>query len=275
MRRTDVCLSACLWSAVFVGSACAVATPEGVTVSRGTSNRGYLSHAVEFPDEGPGFVRARPGERTRYGTPRLIAAITRAAAAVQERVPGSEPLRVGDLSYQHGGRHPRHGSHRSGRDVDLIYYATDIEGHPVRGRGWVAYDRFGAGREPSDRGGEITLFDVARNWELVRAFVLDEDAQVQWIFCSHGIKARLLEYAAAHEENTQAIFRASWVLHQPRGRNPHADHFHVRVSCGPEQRAMGCRDRGPAWPWLADAMLKNAASPALDDDAVIQALMGE
>lgn len=261
------------WFLVSLAAACAVPVPNGAAVSHGTSADGWLQHGVALPDEGPGYVRARPGEGTRYGTPRLLAALTRAAGKVAEEVPGTEPLRVGDLSYQYGGRHPRHHSHRSGRDADLIFYATDLEGRPSRGRGWVAYDRFGTGVEPGERGGEVFLFDVARNWEMVRTLVLDEAAQVQWIFASRGLKSRLLAYAAEHETDREAIFRATWVLQQPSGGNPHADHFHVRVACGPEQRALGCRDRGPIWPWLADSMLKAGLSPSLDDTALMRAML--
>jgi hypothetical protein len=107
------------------------------------------------------------------------------------------PLRIGDLSSPHGGRHDRHGSHRAGRDADVIFYATDAAGTPTRGRGWLAYDRFGAAREPLEDGrpGRVFFFDDARNWAFVRALLLDPAARVQWLFVSSGVKARLLRYA--------------------------------------------------------------------------------
>ena len=257
--------------------ACAPAVPPGVTVSRGDSADGWLEHGVELPDRGEGFVRARPGESTRFGTPRLVEALRRAFASVKRTFPATPPMRVGDLSYPRGGRHPRHGSHRSGRDADLIFYATDLEGRPVQGRGWVAYDRFGVGVEPEEHGGRTLLFDDARNWHFVRTLLLDEDAQVQWIFVSRGVKSRLLRFAAAHEPDEELLVRAAWVLHQPTGASPHADHFHVRVACGPEQRALGCRDRGPMWSWWRDEAIKRVAPhevPALDDGQLLQALLG-
>jgi len=256
---------------------CAPAVPPDAPASRGKANGGWLENGVPVPEEGPGWVRARPGEGTRWGTPRLVEAVTGAATSVHETRPGGAPLRVADLSYRNGGRHPRHNSHRSGRDADLIFYATDLEGRSIRGRGWVAYDRFGVGREPEDFGGQTVLFDTERNWELVRSLVLDDTAKVQWLFVSRGLKARLLRYAIEHEPNREAIFRASWVLHQPRRGNPHADHFHVRVACGAHQRALGCRDYGPLWPWLRDDVEKPAsAAPvdAIDDRALVDALLG-
>ncbi|MBO6939551.1 MAG: penicillin-insensitive murein endopeptidase [Deltaproteobacteria bacterium] len=252
---------------------CAPAVAPGTSVSVGKSNDGWLLRGVPMPDRGIGYVRARPGEETRYGIPRLVQVIERAAASVDAAFPGTPPLRVGDLSYPRGGRHPRHGSHRSGRDVDLIYYATTPTGRPVQGRGWVAYDRFGMGREPDEHGGAHMALDVARNWHLVRTLLADEDAQVQWIFCSAGVKARLLEHAIANEPSRAIVFRAAWVLHQPRRAHPHDDHFHIRIGCGAEQRALGCQDRGPIWPWWTDEAIKNETNEALDDAALVHALL--
>src|SRR6185295_345893 len=100
-----------------------------------------------FPEHGPGFVRARPGEETRYGVPALVALLERAAAKVSHDFPGTPAIHVGDLSRAFGGRHERHHSHRSGRDADVIYYATDPLGRPVSGTGFVAYDRYGDARD--------------------------------------------------------------------------------------------------------------------------------
>lgn len=254
---------------------CAPRSAPGASVSQGRANRGYLQGGVALPERGEGFVRARPGERTRFGLPLLVRTLQRAFASAHRGVPGGHPMRVGDLSYRHGGRHPRHGSHRSGRDADLIFHATDLEGRSVRGRGWVRYDRFGVGQESEEHGGGIFRFDDARNWAFVRSLVMDPEAKVQWLFVSRGIKARLLRYAARHEPNREAIFRATWVLHQPSRGNPHADHFHLRIACGADQRALGCRDYGPMWPWLRDDATKGAAVVTPYDDAfLVEALLG-
>jgi len=262
---------------------CLGLTPQAdAPLSYGWTNDGVLLSGVSMPDEGEGYVRARPGESTRYGTPALVAALERAAASVDDRWPGGAPLRVGDLSYPMGGQHPRHGSHRSGRDADLIFYVTDASGRSVRGRGWLAFDRFGVARETVSTGdgppsNDLFFFDDARNWHFVRSLLMDPEAHVQWIFCSRGIKARLLRYAIANETDPEAIFRASWVLHQPSRGNPHADHFHVRVACTPEERARGCVDRGPIWPWIRRDVEKPAdgTTDALNDEALVEALMGE
>ncbi|MCA9580582.1 MAG: penicillin-insensitive murein endopeptidase [Myxococcales bacterium] len=221
------------------------------TVALGTTSDGYLVHGKALADRGPGFVRARPGEPTRYGTEALRDTLTRAAAAVAHTFPGTEPLRVGDLSYPFGGRHPRHRSHRVGRDVDVIFYLVDEGGRSVRGRGWLAMDRHGMARDPG--AGDVLFFDTARNWHFVRTLLADGGARIQWIFCSREVKARLLEYAAAVEPDPTILARAAWVLHQPSRGHPHDDHFHVRIFCDDRERAEGCIDTEPFWPWTREA----------------------
>ena len=268
MRWVRVC------AVVLTLSGCvAPLAPEAV--SYGVTNDGWLHQGVALPDRGEGYVRARPGESTRYGLPRLIEVLERASAEVATQFPGGEPLRIGDLSSPLGGAHYRHASHRTGRDADIVFYALNAAGDPVEGRGWVAYDRFGVGRESEEHGGDLYFFDEARNWHFLRTLLLDESAEVQWVFVSRGVKARLLRYGAIHEPSKEVLFRAAWVLQQPSSGSPHADHFHVRIGCGARQRALGCRDRGPIWPWFGDQGEKLAAPGGEDlgDAATVSALL--
>jgi hypothetical protein len=129
--------------------------------------------------------------------------------------------------------------------------------------GWMRFDLFGLS-QMSDR---VYRFDEARNWHLVRTLVLDDDARVKWLFCSNELKARLLRYAARFERASQAVLRATWVLHQPSRADAHDDHFHLRVGCSRAERQLGCREQAPHWPWLNDAARKEgseARSPASD-----------
>jgi len=179
------------------------------------------------------------------------------------------------LSARTGGRHTRHGSHRTGRDADLLFYIVDASGRSVRGSGFFAFDERGASSVVAAgapvRG--VALFDTARNWALVRALLLDDEAPVQWIFCADGIKARLLAHAARHERDARALVRASYVLHQPTSGNPHRDHFHVRLACTARERALGCLDAGPVWPWLRLAHEKAEREGSEDDRTLVQALV--
>jgi penicillin-insensitive murein endopeptidase len=231
----------------------AVSARSGPPASLGLPHDGLLRAGRALADRGRGFERARPGESTRYGTPELVAALERAAAVVAARFPGSPPLRIGDLSGPLGGRHPRHRSHRTGRDADVLYYAVDADGVPVPGAGFFAFDRFGVARDarPASAGGAggLLFLDEARTWLLLRTLLADDAVPVQWVFCSAGIKQRLLAHAAAVEVDPEVIVRASYVLHQPSTGRPHDDHFHVRIACTARMRALGCTDEGPVWPW--------------------------
>lgn len=237
------------------------AVPAGQAISMGSSDQGYLHHAISLPDRGEGYQRLRQGEETRYGTATLITAIERAARAVSDAFPGGYPLRVGDLSNQRGGMHQRHLSHRAGRDADLVFYARDAGGIAARGGAWLHFDRYGL----AVRQDRVFSFDEARNWHLVRTLVMDPQARVKWLFCSNDIKTRLLRYAARHEPSSQAVFRATWILHQPARGDPHTDHFHVRVGCGDIERTLGCEEQAPFWPWLSDPASKG------EDDAQVAA----
>jgi penicillin-insensitive murein endopeptidase len=256
-----------------IGSCVTEPLPAGQTISIGTSDRGYLHEALALPDRGEGYERLRPTEGTRYGTATLLGAIERAARSVADEFPGGQPLRVADLSGPHGGEHPRHRSHRSGRDVDLLFFARDPGGLPTSNDGWMRFDRFGL--SPShDR---VYKFDEARNWHLVRTLLMDDQARVKWLFCSNELKARLLRYAARHERSPEAVLRATWVLHQPSHGDAHDDHFHVRVGCSRAERNLGCREQAPHWPWLSDAARKedSGARTAASDTHLLRWLLSE
>jgi penicillin-insensitive murein endopeptidase len=264
--------------------------PGAGVVSWGTPSDGrILGRGASLDDRGPGFVRARPGEETRFGTPALVDVLTRAAADVARRFPGTIPIRLGDLSAPGGGRHSRHHSHRSGRDADGIYYALDEYARPTDGAGFYAYDRFGVARDarPVGEVGEdvaalapaarpvLRYLDAARNWAFFRVLLRDDTAPVEWIFCSAGIKSQVLAYAIAHEPDPELLVRAAYVLQQPTDGRPHDDHFHVRLACTATDRASGCRDVGPMWPWLRDEHEKpiTEGGAPMDDAFLLDALL--
>jgi penicillin-insensitive murein endopeptidase len=253
--------------------ACGLAPTAHEAASLGFANAGYLAHGRAIPDREDGFLRARLEDDARWSTPVLADLLSRAAKQVNERFPGTSPLVIGDVSTRGGGKHGRHGSHRTGRDVDLLFYLSNEQGRSAQASGFFVFDERGVSlvAEQSlmrDRDRGMRFFDTARNWELVRALVADE-VPVQWIFCAAGIKQRLLDYARAHERNPALLVRASYVLHQPSRGNPHADHFHVRVACTATERTLGCLDAGPIWPWFRNEHEKPAWTEGRNDDATL------
>lgn len=222
------------------------------SVSCGSANRGALAHGVELPDEGHGWVRPEPwrSRGLRYGTAELVGLIERAAATVEAEHPGAL-VGVADMSRAGGGHLPGHRSHQSGRDVDLVYYAVDADGRPMRPDEHMAYyDRRGRAvyaRLPvwTPRIPE-RYFDRARNWALVKALLTDPEVAVERIFVSPRIERWLIEEARARGEDPELVARAQRTLLRPTDSDDHNDHLHVRVACSEDDVSDGrCRD------WLA------------------------
>lgn len=240
------------------------ASPEGG--SRGKPSTGWLAHGVRLPDRGPGFeaLRTEAEGGLHFGTDRIVGMVRRAARAVM-RDGVAVPMKVGDLSGLRGGHVTRHHSHRNGRDVDLLFFARDAAtDRPVVTPGFVRYNRAG------ESVGVATplRFDLARNWRLVEVLLQDQHVGVIRLFCAAWIRTLLLDHARRTGAPAWIVERAEQVLAQPGDSAPHDDHFHVRVSCTPGERQLGCSDGGPLWPWLDKDWEKSDSEP-MDDDALL------
>jgi penicillin-insensitive murein endopeptidase len=217
--------------------------------SIGVPHNGVVTNAAPLAKRGKGYERFR-GDSVHYGHPRLVAAIEHAAASVISARPGSPPLVVGDLSERWGGQTERHRSHRSGRDVDLLFFATTPNGSPVKSPGFVQFGPDGLAAIPNDRRRFVRL-DLDRNWLLVKSLIEAPEANVQWIFIARPLEALLIEHAIARGEEPELVWIAQTVMHQPGDSAPHDDHVHVRIACTPEEAVSGCEGGGPRWPWLS------------------------
>jgi penicillin-insensitive murein endopeptidase len=215
--------------------------------SVGTTSEGRLQRAAELPVSGRHhYIVARSIPRdVRYGSPALVALIEDAAARVAAEYPGSK-LGVGNLSRRTGGDIPWSKSHNSGRDADLVFFTRER----ATGRAAITPDLFSFADDGSNAVEPGLVFDVPRNWALVRALLTSDRAQVQYLFISEGLKAQLLAYARERGEPAWLIERASKVLHQPNDALPHDDHFHLRVYCEQLDRLLGCMESGPRWAWV-------------------------
>lgn len=225
---------------------------DGTSVSYGRSTRGLLLRGKELPLAGRGYL-VPPlwvNRDTRFGVDELVDAVVRAAARVDEKLPGGT-LGVGDLSGRRGGRATHHRSHENGRDADLIFYALDAEtGQPLPPApdAMPRYGRHLQSRPPRETPGapiSPRRFDLARNWELVAALLDDPSIDVEYLFLSEPLRDKLLEHAAKAGEHEEVIARARAALRAPRGGIlPHDDHLHVRLRCSASDRALGCVDAG-------------------------------
>ncbi len=219
------------------------------SLSCGAANRGALTGARAIPDSGAGFVTPEPwrARGLRYGTDELVGVIERAAAAVAREYAGAV-LAVADLSAQQGGAVPRHASHQSGRDADLIYYAIDRAGDPFRPDHYMAH--FGSDGRAVSADSPVPasqiderFFDLQRNWALIAALVSDPDVRVTRIFVSSRVRSWLLAYARVSAVPQDLLDRVQGVLYTARDTSSHQDHMHIRVGCSADDVEQGrCSD---------------------------------
>jgi penicillin-insensitive murein endopeptidase len=212
-------------------------TSDAQSLSMGKSSEGRLLGAKAL--QSGEAVRTLPRRHERrclnWGTPRLVDALRRAGEVVRQASSDAPPLGVGDLSKARGGPiRPYSRSHQSGRDADLAFYQLDEQGQPVPAEDLLAFDAQG------QTGNGKRRFDRRRNWLLVRALLEDKGLDVQWMFISKPLRQALLEEARSLKEPAWLLERAEQVLHQPTDSRPHNDHFHLRIRCTPEERAVGC-----------------------------------
>ncbi len=248
---------------------------DGTSVSVGTTSNGALRNSSTLPFRGDGYVMPRRWQdRGRnHGTEELVTLLVRSARKVHIRHRGGV-LGVADLSARGGGPTAEHRSHHSGRDVDLIFYATDLQRKVIVPKEMFHYDQTGmmvlperkpsaapaAPAAPSPTTSNTPTpattnappepptprrLDVARNWTFVKALVTDPQVPVQWIFVGRPISKMLLSHAKRRREPKYIVERAASVLRQPSDSNAHMDHYHVRVFCSLPDRRLGCVDTGP------------------------------
>jgi penicillin-insensitive murein endopeptidase len=218
-----------------------------LTGTIGVPHNGVLTESLELPEKGVGYRRYRPHSPIYFGLPRLVRAIERAAQVVEKEMPGGEPLIVGDLSAETGGKIPRHNSHRTGRDVDFLFYITSPTGIPQRNPGFIPISADGFVRLPDDT---YAVLDVRRQWLLFKTLLQDPEIDIQFLFMSRDLEARVMQYALAKETDWELLWHAQTVMLQPGDSLPHADHVHVRIACKPGEAVQGCTGGGPHWPWL-------------------------
>lgn len=227
--------------------------------SVGGPNDGRVEQAVAMPDSGPGFrFNSRRPSEARYGTGRMVRALIRAAMRVHEAMGGE--VTFNDLGLIEGGAIPHHGSHRAGRDVDVLFYLLDENDVPHSGVG-AFVDPTGHCVDFADlraRDDDVLLHvDLPRTWAYVEALVetsAEEGIPLQRIFLVEHVRTMLLDYARENEGDADAIERFAMLTCQPGA--PHDDHFHFRFFCPVDDigraRSERCTDARPHYPWRID-----------------------
>ena len=199
--------------------------------SVGRPQEGLLLGGRRLPDH-PGY-RIRNRDRA-WATATTIEWLTEAFDAVVAADPSVPAIMIHDLSLQQGGPMNGHGSHQSGRDVDLMYYRHDCR-EGVCGARRVSREQL----------------DAARQWALL-SHLLKRD-RVEFIFMDYALLEPLYEVARAHGASDQQL--RTW-FQWPRGPDHpsgrvrhwrlHRNHWHLRMRCpnrAPE--CVGTRVRRP------------------------------
>ncbi len=235
------------------------------TTSVGGPSGGRLEGGVALPDKAPGFRMnpKRPNPEGRFATAELANALLSAAAKVAAKFPGSE-LVVGDLSLEEGGPIYHHGSHQSGRDVDVLFYYRTTDGKFFESKGIPIEpdgtgDDFGDLTDPND---DVSVkLDLPRTWAFVEAFVTQPDVRIARIFVVEHVREMLLEYARKSGAAPEAIEAFARTTCQPAV--PHDDHFHIRLFCSAQDIKGGCQDAHPIYPWQRAYLAEHELEPSI------------
>ena len=221
----------------------------GLAGAVGAPHSGVQTDGAELPALGPGFVRYRPKAPNHFGRARLVKALETVSAEMTRDDPRTPPLVIGDLSARAGGKIQGHQSHRTGRDVDLLFYYVTPRGARVPAPGFIRVESDGLALVPDT--GELLRLDIEHEWRLVRALLSSPDIGVQFLFVSRTVEALLVDYALARGEPLELVLHAESVMLEPGDSMPHDDHIHLRIACTADEALSGCMGGGPHWEWLA------------------------
>ena len=229
-----------------------VTVPRKACLSIGTCEDGSLQGGVELSPATPGLMLLRIVRQrgTNWGTQRLVDYLARTAERLQKD-PGHAgiPLRVGNLSGEHGGPMRWSHSHRAGRDVDLAFFAIgERSGKPRAPDRYLYFNEEGKARWRRHR----YLFDVARNWALVKTLLTDPSVHVARIYIAEPLRRLMLDHGREQGDAEWLLQRAGHVLSEPSHAGKHNDHMHVRIYCSKAEVLAGCVDDAPPWPWVPD-----------------------
>lgn len=225
-------------------------------------NDGSLRGGVPLPLASPG-LRFNPSRNpdARYGTVEMVRALIEAAERVHREL-GGLPITINDLSLKDGGPIPRHRSHQSGRDVDVLFYQLGPDGTPIESVG-AFFDPRGKGvdfQDLEDPDDDVPLtLDVPRTWLFLAALIEGERAQIQMIYVAEHIRTLLLRHARSKPARAETIARFEAITCQPG--YPHDDHLHLRFFCTPDDIAAGCNDSLPMYPWQRKRLEAAGAQP--------------
>lgn len=201
------------------------------TLSVGAPNDGTLVRGRKLRPS-PAARMWNKTDAPAHATPDLLKAIDRAAKKVRKSHRGSTLL-VLALSNPKGGPLAERRSHQTGRDADLVFYATDTKGNPATSKKLARFGGDGVSRDKKLR------FDDARNWAMVEALANDP-AGFTHIFVDAKIRIRLLAFAEKEGIDEEGMERVRAILFEGDSSEELDAFFHVRIGC-PEGQGPICK----------------------------------
>ena len=197
--------------------------------SVGLPSRGTLKGGVPMKS-GPGRILKMTPWKS-WATASVVALMDAALQEWNKRYPEAHDVLVGNMSARDGGRLKPHGSHQSGRDVDIGYMQKLAPGAELN---WQYMNAQNLDRE--------------QTWKLLELFY--ESGEVEVFFIDRQIQKLLYEYA--RDTRKMSKNQLSRWLEYPRstGAAPsarvrhiagHTDHIHIRFRCPADQKQ--CRSK--------------------------------
>ncbi len=195
--------------------------------SVGLPSRGQLRGAVPMLD-GPGRILKHTPWKG-WATAETVAIMDKALSAWSERGSDAKPVQpvlVGNMSAREGGRLKPHGSHQSGRDVDLSYIQKGPDTADLNWREMNAQN-----------------LDAGETWRLLETLVAT--GAVEHIFIDTQLQKLLHDYAVEQKLISKRDL-ATWLEYpRPPGSvdtvvqhvRGHVDHIHVRFACPSSQKS--------------------------------------
>ena len=177
--------------------------------------RPYLKDWSKLKTQDGYFIKR---SRASYGRPFAFNLMLRSICEMRRRNPDIGNVVVGDFSGRLAGQLYKHLSHRTGRDVDLSYYAKRRD----NGHHFIKVNS--------------KTVDVERSWEFVRALL--DTQQIEFIFMDWTIQRELYKHALSTGVDKGELDRIFQYPAKRRVRTGiirwakgHDDHIHVRFKC--------------------------------------------
>lgn len=191
--------------------------------SRGRPQHGWLAGGVQLPHS-PQYFRRRP--EWVWGAQHVVDHTRRAIVEVNRKYPKVHRLAIGDISAPKGGPLPGHGSHQSGRDIDIgLYFRSVPAGYPEE---FVKADA-GTLNAKATWALVHSLYRASKTSSGPDKIFLDYDVQGQLHKAARkaGVSRATLKKVFQYPDGRWAKGRL--VQHEPK----HDDHLHVRFKCPP------------------------------------------